>query len=395
MVLGELKLKIKEKIAKKLCEDIMKLTNKTFIPLHEPSFDKTDIISVNKSLKSSYVSSFGPYTNEFQKKISEFTKCKYVICTNNGTSALHLALIICGILPNEEVLVPSLTFIATANAIRYNSSIPHFVDIEKKNLGIDPKKLEIYLKKNTITKGNKTINKLTGRVISAILPVHLFGHPSQIIELIKISKKYNFILIEDAAEALGSFYNLKHLGTFGKVGIISFNGNKIITSGGGGAILTNNKKIAERARFLSTTAKLNHPFKFIHSEVGYNYRMPNINAALGLSQITKLNKYLKNKRKLTLMYKKIFEKNEFFDFFSEPENSTSNYWLQTIIIKKKYTKHRDYILNYLNNNGIMCRPPWNKIHTLKPYRKFPRMRLDTTNDIYKRIINIPSGPNII
>ena len=280
MVFGELKLHISKLISKNIQLGIYRAVKKKHLELHEPSFDIEDINSVEKCIKSSFVSSFGENISKFEKKISEITKSKYVVCTNSGTSALHLSLIVSGVKSNEEVLIPSLTFVATANSISYISAIPHFVDVEKFNLGIDPIKLDDYLKKNTQRKNNKLININTGKVISALMPVHLFGHPSKIIDLKNIAKKYNLIFIEDAAEALGSYYNKQHLGTFSKVGALSFNGNKIITTGGGGALLTNNKSIAEKARHLATTAKKKHSFKFLHTEIGYNYRMPNLNASV-------------------------------------------------------------------------------------------------------------------
>lgn len=395
MVFGELKLHISKLISKTIQEGIHSAVKKKYLELHEPSFDKDDINSVAKCIKSSFVSSFGENISKFEKKISEITKSKYVVCTNSGTSALHLSLITSGVKSNEEVLIPSLTFVATANSICYLSAIPHFVDIEQSNLGIDPKKLDDYLKKNTQRKDNRLININTGKVISALMPVHLFGHSSKIIDLKNIAKKYDLILIEDAAEALGSFYNRKHLGTFSQVSALSFNGNKIITTGGGGALITNNKSIAKKARYLATTAKKKHPFKFLHTEIGYNYRMPNINAALGCSQINKLNKYLISKRKLANKYYEVFKENEFFDFYLEPKNSQSNYWFQTIILKKRYQKYKNSILNNLNMNGIKCRPAWNTLHLLKPFKNCPKMNLDTTSDLYSRIINIPSSPNLL
>jgi len=287
--------------------------------------------------------------------------------------------------------VPALTFVGTANAIVYCGGIPHFVDSENKTLGIDAKKLERYLNSIVIFKKNSAINKFTKRVIRAIVPVHIFGHSCQIDEIIRIAKKFNLIVIEDAAEALGSYYKNKHLGTFGLAGCLSFNGNKIVTTGGGGAVITNNKVFAQKIRHLSTTAKLEHKWEYIHDQVGHNLRMPNINAALGLAQLENLNKFLISKRKLFNSYFSVFSKINKIYLFQEKKYCKSNYWLNAIFLKKKFFKERNKILKYAHQKNIFIRPAWKPLHKLKPFRNMPRMNLDNTYKIYNACINLPSS----
>lgn len=380
-----------QKISKNIIDILSKNLNKKNVSLHSPIFTNDEVNELSKCIKSSYVSTSGHYINSFEKKISEYTKSKYVISIVNGTSALDLSLKVLNIKKNTEIFLPSLSFIAPINAVLYNQCIPHFIDIDGNTLGIDTAKLSEYIKKNCIFYKNKLINKISKRQISAILPVHLFGHPSKIDDLLKIAKKYKLYVIEDAAESLGSFYKKKHLGTFGNLGVLSFNGNKIITTGGGGAILTSNKKLAKKIRHLSTTAKKNHPWKYIHDEVGYNYRMPNLNAALGFAQFKKLNKILRLKRNLFSKYKKSFKNNLYVDLFQEPKNAKSNYWFQTLILKEKYKSYKDTLLRDLNINKFQSRPAWSLVHKLNRYNKYPSMNLKNSENLYSRIINIPSN----
>ena len=284
-----------------IVKSIQKTIGKGPHQLHEPLFLGNEIKYLKKTIKQNFVSTAGEYVNKFENKIKEYTKAKFAIAVVNGTQAIYISLLACGVKQNEEVLVPTLTFAGTVNAISYLGAEPHFVDSEIKNFGIDCLKLENYLKKITKFKGNKSINKRTGRIIKAIIPVHVFGHPCDIKGILKIAKKFNLVVVEDAAEALGSFYKKKHLGTFGHTGCISFNGNKIITTGGGGMVITNKKKLAKKIRHLTTTAKKKHKWEYIHDEVGYNFRMPNLNAALGLAQIEKINILIvKNKRSFSI-----------------------------------------------------------------------------------------------
>jgi perosamine synthetase len=362
------------------------------IPLHEPNFFGNEWKYLKVTLDENYVSSSGKYVKKFEDKIKEFTKSKYAVSVVNGTEALHLSLKSCGVNLNDEVILPSLTFIGTANAVMYCSAIPHFVDSELDTFGIDAIKLDEYLKKITKMVNGICYNKNTKRRIAAIIPVHIFGNPCKIDQIMKISNKYNLVLIEDAAEALGSFYKKKHLGNFGLVGCISFNGNKIITTGGGGAIITNNKLIADKIRHLSTTAKKSHPWEYIHDEIGYNFRMPNLNASLGLAQMENINQFLLSKRKLFNRYLKEFNKiKNFANLISEQKGSKSNYWLNTIFLKNSTIKKRDLIIKFAHKNKIFLRPSWKPLHTLRPFLDMPRSNIVNANIIYNSCINIPSS----
>jgi len=344
-----------------------------------------------KCINSTYVSSTGQFVDQFEKEIAEYTGAKHAIAVVNGTAALHISLLLAGAERNDEVLVPSLTFVATANAVSYCGAVPHFVDCEERNLGIDPQKLDDYLSDISEVSGNCCINKNTGRKIFAVIPVHVFGHPCKIAETIVVANKYKLKVIEDAAESLGSFYNGKHTGTFGKFGAISFNGNKIITTGGGGAILTNEDDLADQAKHITTTAKISGQWECSHDRVGYNYRMPNLNAALGCAQFKQLPKFLQSKRDLFEKYLKHFSKLEGIQLLKEPSNCSSNYWLQTIILKKPDYKIRNEILAALNNAGLMSRPTWKGLHQLGHFRHCPRMDMTTSETLEKKIINLPSS----
>ena len=359
--------------------------------LHEPHFCGNEWKYVKKTLDDNYVSSIGSFVDKFEDQIKKFTKSKYAISVVNGTEALHLGLVACGVKNNDEVFVPTITFAGTANAITYSGAVPHFVDSELETLGIDPIKLEKYLKEISIKKGKFYFNKKTNRRISAIIPVHVFGNICQIDEILKIAKKYNLIVIEDAAEALGSFFHNKHAGTFGMVGCFSFNGNKILTTGGGGAIITNNKLLAKKIKHLSTTAKINDPWEYIHDAIGYNFRMPNLNAALGCAQLENLNKFLQAKRKLFNIYEKEFKLVEDIRIIKEKKFSKSNYWLNTIFIKNLSIKKRNQILKFAHKNNFFLRPVWRPLHTLKHFKKMPKMHIDVATKIYKSCINLPSS----
>ena len=286
------------KLAKNLVNKISKISKKKKLKLHEPNITNIEKKYINEALNSTYVSTYGNLTTIFEDKIKKYTGNKFAIATINGTSALHLSLLTSDVKVNDEVLVPTLTFVGTINAIKYCSAIPHFIDSDPQTLGVDPKLLENWLEKIALIKNRKCYNKITGREIKALIAVHVFGHPCEIDKICNICKKFNIKLIEDAAGALGSFYKRVHVGNFGIAGILSFNGNKILTTGGGGIILTNNYKFAIKARLLANTSKENHKWDFLHSCIGYNYRLPNLNAALGLAQLEKLNKYLISKRNL-------------------------------------------------------------------------------------------------
>jgi perosamine synthetase len=363
--------------------------------LHEPSFSKQEIKYTNDTIKKNFVSTAGIYGEKFEKKIKKLTKAKYVVTVINGTQALYISMQALGIKENQEVLVPALTFVGTVNAISYTGAEPHFVDSNIKDLGIDCKKLEIYLKKIAKIKNNKCINKKTGRVISGIVPVHIFGHSCEIEDIIRLSKKFKLKIIEDAAEAVGSFYKKKHLGTFGDIGCLSFNGNKIITTGGGGAVITNNKNLANKIKHLTNTAKIKHKWEYIHDDIGYNFRMPSLNAALGLAQIENINIFVNAKRRLFLKYTKNFNKILGVKIFKEGKNLKSNYWLQTLIFDKKYKFLKNRLLNYCYKKKIYLRPTWRLISNLKPYNKKQKMDLAGARDITERTINLPSSSSIL
>ena len=374
-----------------IIKSIIKVVGKQKHLLHEPLFCGNEIKYLKKTIITNLVSSVGPFVKKFENQITKFTRSKYAISVVNGTEALHLSLIACGVKNDDEVLVPTITFAGTVNAIVHSGAIPHFVDSEFETLGIDPLKLEKYLEKITIKKGKFYFNKKTKRKIKAIMPVHVFGNICKIDKILKIAKKYNLIIIEDAAEALGSFFKNKHAGTFGLVGCFSFNGNKILTTGGGGAIITNNKLLAKKIKHLSTTAKINHHWEYIHDAVGYNLRMPNLNAALGSAQIENLNKFLISKRKLFLRYCEEFAKDNNVRLIKNPEFSKSNNWLNTIFIKSSSIKKRNKILSLAQKNQIFLRPVWKPLHTLKHLNKMPRMNLDVAIKIYQSCINLPSS----
>lgn len=386
---------IYKKISNNISNCIKKISTSKKLILHSPYLKKDDVENVSKCLKSSYISTVSNYTNLFEKKIKHFTKSNYVIATINGTCALQVALNACGVKKDEEVLIPNLNYIASSNATLYCDAIPHFVDIEEKTLGIDIDKLNDYLKKISIKKNGKLLNKKTKKIISAIIPTHIFGNPCQIDKLLKLSKFYNLKIIEDASEALGTFYNNKHLGTFGDVGILSFNGNKIITTGGGGALLIKNKKIFEKASSLTRISRKNNKsWNYDYENLGYNYRLPGINASLGISQMQKIKKILSLKKKINNKYKKVFKENKYLKLLCEIEKTKSNYWLNTIFIFNSNLKLRDNIVNELNNKNIGVRPVWKLMHKIKHLSKFPKDDLTNSIKLEKGLINLPSSPEI-
>ncbi len=379
------------KLSNQIIEAIKAVAGSDYLPLHEPKFDELEKENLKNCIDTSYVSTVGQFVNDFEQNIVEFTGAKYAIAVVNGTSALHLALKLVGVDFNHEVICPTLTFIGTVNAISYLGAKPHFVDCDEKTLGIDPLALINWLDEIAIKKGNKTINKKTGRIISAIVPMHTYGHPAKIDKILEIAKEYNLKIVEDAAESLGSFYKKKHTGTFGEIGILSFNGNKIITTGGGGALITNDESLAKSAKHISSTAKVPHEWRYIHNEIGFNYRLPNINAAMGCAQFYKIEKFLDSKRKLFLKYKEVFDSIDGIKLMNEPENSRSNYWLQTIILENGLENELEVILENTNKRNIMTRPTWNLIHQLDMYLDCPKSPLSVSESLSKRIINIPSS----
>ena len=381
--------------SKNLFKEIKKIIKLDQVSLHEPIIENDDLISIKKCLISGYVSYKSNLVDNFEKKLCQYTKSKYAIATSTGTSALHISYLCQGVKANDEILMPSINFIAAANAAIYCNAIPHFIDVEKNFPSIDSSKLEDYLKKNTFIKKKIFLNKKTGRTIRALVFLHPFGLAGNIIRIKRLCKKFNIKMIEDAAESVGSFYKRKHLGTFAEVGILSFNGNKLITTGGGGAILTSNKKIAKYARFLTTTAKNSKSLNFKFDELGYNYRMPGLNAAFGLSQLKKLNKIIRMKRKLFNVYKSKLQQFNELSIMSERKNERSNYWLISIILDKKKNFLQKEIIDFFNLKKYYIRPIWMPLHKNKHLKNFPKMDLENTNLISKRIINLPSSPGLI
>lgn len=364
-------------------------------PLHEPEFSGNETKYLQNCIESQFVSSAGKFVDDFEDKLANYTGAKYVVLTVNGTTALQLALEISGVSSGSEVLMPSLTFVATANAVSQTGATPHFVDVDATRLTMCPVLLENYLKEICEMKDGLPVNRRTKRKISAILPMHTFGHPADMFNLKKVATKFNIALVEDAAEALGSFINGKHLGTMSKVGVLSFNGNKIITTGGGGALLTNDRDLATRARHLSTTAKVPHGWRFIHDEVGYNYRMPNVNAAIGLAQLEIIGEKRANKRELASQYIKAFATSKYVKILEEPKKCNSNYWLNTIILKNASTELQDYLIYNLHKEKIFVRPVWEPLHSLTPYNKCPHTTLANTEALATRILSLPSSPQIV
>ncbi len=359
--------------------------------LHTPSFDGNEWSYLKECLDSNYVSSVGKFVDRFEKNIADFTGARYAVAVVNGTSALHIALKLAGVGKNDEVLIPALTFVATANAVSYCNAIPHFVDSDEKTLGIDVEKLQNYLHAETIKKDDSCVNRKTGRIIRAIVPMHTFGHPSNLEGLLSLCREFNLVMVEDAAEAIGSLYKGEHVGTSGLFGTLSFNGNKTITTGGGGAILTNNELLAKQAKHITTTAKLPHKWEFRHDQIGFNYRMPNINAAIGCAQLEKLPEKIASKRDLFNRYKIAFSKVEGVHLFQEPEGCHSNYWLQTLLIQKSQAHHLEKILDSTNSVDLMTRPAWNLLNELEPFLECPSMDLECAKSLSQRIVNIPSS----
>ncbi len=383
-----------EGLPQKVLEAITQVVGHTSAALHEPSFGVNEVRYLTECISSTYVSYIGDYVKKFEKELQEFTGAQHIIPTTNGTSALHLALICGGVRANDEVLTPSLTFIATANAVTYCNAYPHLIDTDLNSLGVDIEKLHDYLREFTKQESGLCVNKKTGRVIRAIIPVHLFGHIAEMNDLLELARDYKIAVIEDAAEALGSFHKGKHAGTIGLLGALSFNGNKIITTGGGGALMTNDNKLAILARHLSTTAKLPHKWEFHHNLVGFNYRMPNLNAAVGCAQLEELPKKISQKRTLFKKYREAFALVNGVEVFQEPENSMSNYWLQTLILDESQRKWKDAILELTNLNLINTRPAWEPLHLQAPYADSESMNLENANSLKGRIINMPSSPKL-
>jgi perosamine synthetase len=359
-----------------------------FIPLHEPQFIGNEKKYILDAIDSTFVSSVGKYVNELEDKFAKFVGSKHAVATVNGTSALHAGLLVAGVEKSDEVITQPLTFVATCNAIHYCGATPRFVAIDKHTLGLSSESLAEFLNEGTQEKGGFCYNKKTGKRIKACVPMHTFGHPVEIVKIRDLCKLHGISLIEDAAESLGSYYQGKHSGTFGELGIFSFNGNKVITTGGGGMIVTDDESLAKRAKHLTTTAKVPHKWDYVHDEVGYNYRMPNINAALGVAQLEQLPLFLERKRNLAKLYQDFFSNEQDIEFVKEREDTRSNYWLNAILLENKTV--RDIFLQETNNNRIMTRPVWTLMNKLDMYASSEDF--ENSNDVLSRLVNIPSTP---
>lgn len=365
------------------------LRNRESASLHEPLFGGNEWAYVKECLDTGWVSSTGAFVDRFERRLEDFTGIPSVASVVNGTSALHLCLKLIGVEPNDEVLVPDLAFVAVANAVTYCGAIPHFVDCDTSTLGVHPRKLEAWLTDMGEIRKGRFFNKQSGRTIKALIAVHTFGHPVDLDTLSEICDRFHLDLIEDCAESLGSFYKNCHTGQWGRFAAFSFNGNKVLTTGGGGAVATKDKNAGQLVKHLTTTAKVSHPWKYDHDQVGYNYRLPNLNAALGCAQLEQLPDFLEKKRALALRYQNAFAGMSGVRFFTEPEFAKSNYWLNAILLDD--ANDRDELLRKSHEVGVKARPSWTLLHRLPMYQNCPRMDVSTAENIESRLINIPSS----
>lgn len=363
-------------------------TPEGFLPLHAPYFGGNEKKYLADTIDSTFVSSVGAYVNKFEEMMAEITGAKYAVATTNGTVALQLSLVVAGVKAGEEVITQPLTFVATANAIAHSNATPVFIDVDRDTMGMSPDALETFLKENATMKGGAAYNSKTGKRIAACIPMHTFGFAARIDRIVEICNEWNIIVVEDAAESIGSYYNGKHTGTFGQLGTFSFNGNKTITCGGGGAIVTNDEALAKHAKHISTTAKIPHPYEFVHDEIGYNFRMPNLNAALACAQLEQLNDILVNKKKTAAAYTEYF-KNTDIGFVTEMEGTIANYWLNCVVLKD--LDARNAFLEETNGAGVMTRPIWRLMNKLQMYEHCQCGPLENAQWLEDRLVNIPSS----
>jgi aminotransferase in exopolysaccharide biosynthesis len=364
------------------------------VVLHEPYFGGNEWTYLKECVDSTFVSSVGRFVERFEAQLAEFTGAKHAVAVVNGTAALHVALRLAGVEANDEVLVPALSFIATANAVAYCHAVPHFVESEELTLGVDPHALREYLASVSEPRGKLCVNRHTGRIIRALVPMHVFGHPVDVEGLARVSRDFHLLMIEDAAESIGSLYHGVHTGTLGLMGTLSFNGNKTITTGGGGAILTNDAEVARRAKHLTTTAKVPHRWEYRHDELGYNYRMPNLNAALGCAQLEQLPQLLEAQRRLYERYAQSFAHIRGARILAEPAGCRSNYWLQALLLDESRAGERDAILGATNDAAVMTRPVWSLNHRASAFRGSPRMPLTVAESLELRLVNLPSSAQL-
>lgn len=374
-----------------ILERLQRVLGEAPAPLHEPRFAGHEWKYVKDCIDSGWVSSAGSYVREFEQQLAALCGVPHAIAVVNGTAALHLAFVVAGVKPGDEVIIPALTFVATANAVAHAGATPHLADSDDASLGLDPVKLRLHLRAILRHDNGQAINRLTGRRIAAIVPMHTFGHPCDMDALARIAAEFGIPLIEDAAESLGSTYRDRPCGSFGLISALSFNGNKIVTAGGGGALLTSNAELAQRARHLSTTAKLKHSWAFDHDEVAWNYRLPNLNAALGCAQLEQLADFLTAKRALARQWQNAFDGMRGLKVFVPPAFAQSNHWLTALILDREEAHRRDAILELTNASGATTRPVWKLMQDLPAFRDSPRMNLECAIDLERRIINIPSS----
>ena len=363
-----------------------------FVPLSVPQFIGNEKKYLEECIDTTFVSSVGKFVDRFEEMVAEYTGAKKAVVCVSGTNALHMAMMLVGVERDDEVLTQALTFIATCNAISYIGAHPIFIDVDKDTMGLSPKAVKTWLEANAEIKEGTCYNKTTGRRIKACVPMHTFGHPVHLDELVEVCKEWHLELVEDAAESLGSFYKGKHTGTFGKVGAISFNGNKTITTGGGGMLLFMDEKLGEFAKHLTTQAKVPHRWEFVHDHIGYNYRMPNINAALGCAQMEHLEEFVLNKRETADKYTEFFKNMKDIKFFTEPADCRSNYWLNAVILKDKQAQ-LDF-LKQTNDNGVMTRPIWELMNRLPMFENCQNDGLENTIWFSDRVVNIPSSVRV-
>lgn len=366
-----------------------------YLPLHEPEFGGNEKAYLLECIDSTFVSSVGQFVGRFESMLASTVGVRHAVACVNGTAALQVCLLAVGVRPDEEVIVPSLTFIATANSISYVGATPHFVDCDPVTLGLDPERLVERLETIGERSSDGIRNAETGRRIAAVVPMHTFGHPAKIDGILKVAGDWGLPVVEDAAESLGTSYRGRAAGTFGRVAALSFNGNKIVTTGGGGAILTDDDDLARHVKHLTTTAKIPHRWAFDHDEVGYNYRMPNLNAALGCAQLEQLEGFIERKRRIAKHYQQALVGLPGVRFVVEPEHARSNYWLNTLLLDREFADQRDALLDALNEAGLMARPAWKLMHRLRMYEACPRGRLDVSEDLEARIVNIPSSATLM
>ena len=359
-----------------------------FIPLHVPRFNGKEKEYLEHCIDSTFVSSVGKFVDQFEAQIAQISNTKKAVAVVNGTAGIQVALRLSGVKSGDEVLTQALTFVATANAIIYNNAHPVFIDVDKDTMGLSPKAVSEFLDENGELRADGCYNKTTGRKISACLPMHTFGFPVHLDELILVCEKWNIAVVEDAAESLGSEYKGRPTGSFGELGVFSFNGNKIVTSGGGGAIVSNNVKLAEKGKYLTTTAKQPHPYEYFHDELGYNYRMPNINAALACAQLEQLDRFLTEKREIAKLYASFFE-TKGIQFRTELPETKANYWLMCVELENK--NERDAFLKYTNSNNVMTRPIWQLMFRLPMFEHYQRDSQKNAIFLEERIVNIPSS----